>query len=330
MGQKIISLVARLAALAALTVTSVPATAQEISGRSVTLVVPFAAGGPMDAIGRILAPRMGELLGQPLILENVGGAGGMTGSARVAKAPPDGSQLVLGNFGTHAANQTFYKHPLYDAATDFAPVALIAEVPFVLVARKDLPADDLRTFIAYAKAHQAMMQYGSGGSGSATHIACLLLNAVIGIDVTHVPYRGGGLAMQDLIAGRIDYQCLDAPIAVPQVAAGTVKAIAVLSHDRLPGLPAVASAQEQGLTDFAADNWSAFFLPKGTPSAIVERFHDAALATMETPSVRERLTGFGAILVAPERRSSDYLAKFVAGEIEKWAAPIRASGASFE
>src|SRR5262245_12470915 len=191
------------------------AQSQEWPTRPITMVVPFAAGGPADTVGRILAPGLSELLGQQVIIENVGGSGGMTGSYRVAKAAPDGYQFVLGNLGTHAANQTFYKTPLYNAATDFAPVMLIAQTPLVLLARKDLPADSLRGFIAYAKANQASMQYGSDGAGSASYLACVLVNAAISINVTHVPYRGAAPAMQDLI-GRIDYQCPDTPIAIPQ------------------------------------------------------------------------------------------------------------------
>src|SRR5215831_1005420 len=193
-----------------------PALSQDWPTRPVTMVVPFAAGGPADTVGRILAPGLSELLGQQVIIENVG-------SSRVAKAAPDGYQFVLGNVGTHAANQTFYKTPLYNAATDFAPVMLIAQTPLVLLARKDLPADNLKEFIAYAKANQASMQYGSGGAGSASHLACVLLNAAIGINVTHVPYRGAAPAMQDLIAGRIDYQCPDTPIAIPQIQSKMVK-----------------------------------------------------------------------------------------------------------
>jgi len=302
--------------------------ASQDSGRPITLVVPFAAGGPMDAVGRILAPRMSELLRQPMIIENVGGAGGMNGSARVAKGTPDGSQIVLGNFGTHAANQTFFQNPLYNAATDFSPVALIAEVPFVLITRNNLPTGDLKSFIAYAKANQTKMQYGSGGAGSATHIACLLFNTVIGVNVTHVPYRGGGPALQDLMGGRIDYQCLDTPVAIPQIESGTVKAIAIFTRTRSPSLPELASAHEQGLTDFEASNWIGLFLPKDTPLDIVARFHAAAVATMDTPSIQERLKTLGAVVVTPGRRSPGYLQKFVVGEIEKWAAPIKASGVS--
>jgi tripartite-type tricarboxylate transporter receptor subunit TctC len=303
-----------------------PAAAQDWPTRPVTMVVPFAAGGPMDTVGRILAGRLGEVLGQQVVVENVGGAGGMTGAARVAKAAPDGYQFVLGNIGTHAHSQTLYKAPLYHAATNFAPVALVAELPLVLIARKDLPARNLQEFMAYARANQAKMQYGSGGAGSATHISCVLLNAAIGIDVTHVPYRGGGPALQDLVAGRIDYQCLDVSIAAPQIESATVKALAILTRGRSASLPALASAHEQGLTDFEAANWCAVFLPEGSPAPIVNKLHDAVVATMETPAVRTRMTEIGADLVAPERRSPDYLAAFVKNEIAKWAAPIRASG----
>src|SRR6516165_463743 len=181
----------------------------------------------------------------------------MTGTSRVAKAAPDGYQFVLGNVGTHAANQTFYKTPLYNAVADFTPVALIVQTPLVLLARKDLPADNLPEFIAYAKVNQSNMQYGSGGAGSASHLACVLLNAAIGITVTHVPYRGAAPAMQDLIAGRINYQCPDTPIAIAQIEHGTVKAIAVLTRERSPGLPDAPTAHEQGLVNFDAANWFA-------------------------------------------------------------------------
>ena len=177
-----------------------------------------------------------EILGQQVIIENVGGAGGMTGSARVAKAPPDGYQFVLGNVGTHAQNQTLYKNPLYNAATDFAPVGLLVDLPMVMVARKDLPANNLPEFIAYAKANQAKMQYGSAGAGSPTHLACALLNAAIGVNITHVPYRGSAPALQDLIAGRIDYQCLNAAAAIPQIEGKTAKAITMLTQERSPTL----------------------------------------------------------------------------------------------
>jgi tripartite-type tricarboxylate transporter receptor subunit TctC len=186
-----------IAAVAALVVTAAPAAAQNWPTRPVTMVVPFSAGGPGDVFGRILASRLAELLGQPVIIENVGAGGGMAGAARVAKAAPDGYQFVYGNVGTHAQSQTLYKNRLYNAATDFAPVALVTNATTVLTVRKSLPVGNLREFIAYAKANQKKMQFGSGGAASPSHLACALVNAAIGVDITHVPYRGGGQAMQD-------------------------------------------------------------------------------------------------------------------------------------
>ena len=210
--------------------------------------------------------------------------------------------------------------------TDFAPVALVADLSLVLVARKDLPAGNLPEFIAYVKANQAKLQFGSAGAGSATHLGCVLINAAIGVNVTHIPYRGGAPAMQDLVAGRVDYMCVDTPVAVPQIESGTIKAIAILTRARSPNLPTLASAHEQGLADFEASNWAAVFLPKGTPAPIIQKLHDAVVEAANTPAVQKRLKDNGVDLVAPERRSPDYLATFVASEIAKWAGPIKASG----
>jgi tripartite-type tricarboxylate transporter receptor subunit TctC len=273
----IIGLIAGVAVLVAATTSAM---AQSWPTRPLTMVVPFAAGGASDVIARIVAEGMRSPLGQPVVVENVGGAGGMTGAARVAKATPDGYQFVLGNVGTHAQNQSLYKRPQYNAATDFAPVVLVTDQSIVLVARNDLPADNLRDFIAYAKLNQARLQYGSAGTGGSNHLACVLLNAAIGINVTHVPYRSGAQAMQDLIAGRIDYQCPSAPVALPQIAGKTVKALAILSKNRSSILPALAPAHEQGLTNFDIPTWYAIFLPKGTPAEIIQRLHDAAVAAM--------------------------------------------------
>src|SRR5438445_5770319 len=198
------------------------------------MVVPFAAGGGTDVLGRIVGRRLSEVLGQQVIIENVGGAGGMVGSARVVKAAPDGYQFVLGS-RADAINQTLYNNPPYNFATDLAPVVLLADQPTLLVARKDFPADNLPEFIAYAKANQASMQMASAGAGSTGHLDCMLLNAAIGINVTHVPYRGGGPAMQDLIAGRIDYFCTLSATAKQQIEGKLVKAIAILSRDRSSG-----------------------------------------------------------------------------------------------
>jgi tripartite-type tricarboxylate transporter receptor subunit TctC len=321
---------AMMAALAILTAAGTPAAAQTWPERPITMVIPFAPGGAVDVMGRILAARLTEVLGQRVIVENVGGAGGMSGASRVAKAAPDGYELVLGSVGTHAQSQSLYKKPLYNAASDFAPVALVAELPLIVVARKDLPANNLQEFIAFTRANQARMQFGSAGVGSADHLTCLLLDTAIGVNVTHVPYRGGQPAMQDLIAGRIDYVCNIITTALPEIQAGLVKAITVTTKQRSPLLPDLPTAQEQGLAGFDAYTWDALFLPKATPDAIVGKLNAATIATLNTPIVQQRLNEIGASIVAPERRTSEYLGKFVASEIEKWAGPIKASGVAID
>jgi tripartite-type tricarboxylate transporter receptor subunit TctC len=314
-----------IVALAAFAAAASDGKAETWPTRPITMVVPFAPGGGSDIIGRILAPNLSKALGQQVVIENVGGAGGMTGTARVAKAAPDGYHVVLGNIGTHAHSQSLHKKPLYDAVADFTPVALLAEQPTMLIVRKDFPAGNLQEFIAYARANQHNLQFGSAGLGSATHLACALFNAQIKINVTHVPYRSGPTATQDVIAGRIDYQCPQSAPVLPQIEAGLVKPIAIFATTRSPALPNLASAHEQGLTGFEAVNWNAMFLPKGTPAAIVSKLHRATLTAMDAPGVRQRLQDAGVDLVAPDRRSPEYLAKFVAGEIEKWAGPIKAA-----
>jgi tripartite-type tricarboxylate transporter receptor subunit TctC len=311
----------------ALLALAAPARAQDWPTRPLTMIVPFAAGGPVDVLGRIVAQHLSEVAGRQVVVENVTGAGGMTGALRVAQGEADGHLLVLGSIGTHALNQTLYKKPLYNAATDFAPVALIADVPLVLIARKDFPADDLAAFVSYAKANHAKMQYGSGGTGTSAHIGCVLLNQAMGVDVTHIPYRGGGPAMADMMAGRIDYLCNIASTAVPAIENKSVKAIATMSRERAAVLPDLATAHEQGLRDFDAYTWNAIFLPKATPPAIVNKLNAALVQVMNRPAFQERLQKLGLVVAAPERRSPDYLRQFVEAEIEKWAAPITASGA---
>jgi len=306
------------------------AAAQDYPNHPLTMVIPFAAGGPTDVLGRVVGQRMGEILGQQVVIENVGGAGGMTGSARVANAAPDGYSFVLGTVGTHAQGQTLYKKPLYSATTDFTPVALLAEVPITLATRKDLPVKNFKEFVAYAKANQKNMKYGSAGAGSATHLACVLLNYVIGVDITHVPYRGSGPALQDLAAGQIDYTCEIITTAKPQVDGGTVKGLAIFDKKRSPALPDVPTALEQGTPNLEAYTWNAFFLPKGAPDAIVKKLNEAAVQAIKTPAVRDRLQGLGAQIVSDDRTTPSYLAQFVKSEIEKWATPIKASGVSID
>lgn len=313
-----------LTALVAGAIAVMPAQAEEFPSHPMTMVIPFAAGGPTDFIGRVIAARMGEILGQNVVVENVTGAGGMTGSGRVANAPPDGYEFVLGTVGTHAQSQTLYQHPLYNAETDFTPVALIANVPLVLEARKNLPVNDFREFIAYAKAHQAQMQFGS--AGAAGHLGCVLVNYVLGLNVTHVPYRGTAPALQDLEAGRIDYLCDIMTTAKGPIDSGAVKGLAVLDSKRSAALPNVPSSAEQGEPRIVAYTWNAIFLPKGAPEAVVKKLNAAAVAAMHTPSVRDRLTPLGAEIVPDDEATPQYLADLVKTEIAKWAVPIKAAG----
>ena len=303
--------VAAMLGLGGLSAAASTASAQTYPSRPITMIIPFAAGGPTDVLGRMVGQRMGEVLGQQIIIENVGGAGGMTGGLRVAQAPADGYTIELGTVGTHAQNQTLYKRPLYNASADFTPVALIAEVPTVLIVRKDLPVNNLKEFIEYAKKNQDKMSYGSAGAGSATHLACIVLDA----------------AMGDLQAGRIDYICDVVTTAKAQIDGGTVKAIALMNNVRSPALPNVPTALEQGVPGVEAYTWNAIFLPKNAPEAIVKKINDATLAAMKSPLVKERLEGLGAQIVAENRATPEYLRGFVKSEIEKWAGPIKASGA---
>jgi tripartite-type tricarboxylate transporter receptor subunit TctC len=281
-------------------------------------------------LGRILGARLSQLLNQQVVIENAGGAGGLTGAARVAKAPPDGYQFLLGHPGTQATSQSISKRPLYDAVADFASVALLVDQAVVLIVRRDLPVNTLQEFIAYARTNHAKMQYGSPGAGSMVHLACAMFNVRIGLDIMHVPYRGGGPAMQDLIAGRIDYQCVIASLAIPQIASGDVKAIAILARDTSPILPGLASAHEQGLAEFEVNSWSGLFVPKRTPPEIVQRLSKASSAAIETPAVQAQLAKIGARVVPLEHRSPIYLDKLVVSEIERWGAVVKTIGLSID
>jgi tripartite-type tricarboxylate transporter receptor subunit TctC len=303
-----------------------PAQTQEWPARPVTMIVPYAAGGPVDTVGRILAARLGQVLGQQVIVENVGGAGGMTGSSRVAKAAPDGYTFLMAGTSVMAMNQTLYKKPLYDAANDFTPVTLVTDSARVLITRNDLPANTLAEFFAYAKANAGKLQYGSAGAGSGSHVCAILLDAAMGTKITHVPYRGSAPALQDMMGGRIDFMCEQISTALPQIEGKTVKAIVTLGLDRAPGLEDLPTAKEQGIDGLDCGAWGAFVFPRGTSDAIVQRMARAANETVETASVRERLKAVGVTIPAQERRTVDYFAKFIPSEIERWVAPIKASG----
>jgi tripartite-type tricarboxylate transporter receptor subunit TctC len=252
----------------------------------------------------------------------------MAGGQRVAKAQPDGYTFLIGNTGTHAYNQSLYKKPLYNAVADFQPVGLMTESPRALVARKDLPVKNLQELIAWLKANVKTAQFGSAGVGSGTHLPCVLFNLAIGADVTHIPFRGEGPVMQEVIAGRIDYMCATIQSGALQIKDGNVKGIAAMAPKRVPIVPDLPTTGEQGLPGVEASVWNAFFLPKGTPDAIVRKLNKATSDTLDDPAIRKRLEELGLEIVPPEQRSPEYLAKLLPAEIERWAKPVHAAGIS--
>jgi tripartite-type tricarboxylate transporter receptor subunit TctC len=313
---------------AALTI-STAASAQTLKSGTLSLVVPFASGGPSDVAGRILAQGMAETLGQAVVVENPVGAGGTVGSLRVSRSTPDGSQFVLGNNGTHSWSQSLYKTPPYDTTKDFTPLGLAVESPRVIIVPKTLPANTLPEFIAYLKANQDKIQFASAGAGSASHVSCILLNAMLGVNITHVPYRGLGPAMQDLIAGRVQYICDSVSTSKPQIEGNQVKAVATTGLKRSPALPDIPTAKEQGL-NFDVLTWQGLFLAKDTPAPIVTQLSQAMSKALDLPSVRGRFEALGEEVPAADRRSPAYFKQFVAGEIARWSGPIKASGVTVE
>src|ERR1051325_4637508 len=300
-----------------------PAAAQDWPAHELTLVVPFDAGGDDHILARMLGPRLSQFRGQPVNVENGPGGGGMVGAARVAKAAPDGYELLLGTSATHALSQTLHKKPPYNAITDFTPVALLAEQPFVVVARKNLPVSRVDELVAYAKANPRTVQFASAGEGSSTHLVCTMFNAAAGIQANHVAYAGGVPAMRDVGAERLDYYCPALSLAIAPISRQDVKAIAILARNRAQVLPELASAHEQGLADFSVWTWFAVFLPRGVPDPAAAKMHDAADAAIGQPVVQARLKQIGADVVAPDRRSQAYLQKFVEAEIAKWASDLK-------
>jgi tripartite-type tricarboxylate transporter receptor subunit TctC len=280
-----------------------PAAAQDYPTRSMTMVIPFAAGGPTDVLGRVVAARMSEILGQQIVIENATGAGGMTGANRVKIAPPDGYMMVLGTVGTHAQVQNLSKTPLYDGG------------------------NDIKEFVEYTRKNQDKMSFASSGVGAAVHLGTVLLNSAIDVKVTHVPYRGSAPAMQDLQGGRVDYMTEIVSTAFPQIQGNAVKAIAALAPQRIKNLPDLPTAREGGV-NVDAYTWNAIFLPKGTPEPIVKKLHDAAVEAMKTPALREKLEPLGVTVVAEDRMSVAYLDQFVKDEIVKWGKAIADSGAA--
>jgi tripartite-type tricarboxylate transporter receptor subunit TctC len=303
------------------------AAAQPYPSRPITMVVPFAAGGPTDVLARILAQSMSQTLGQQIVIENVTGAGGSIAAARVAKAPPDGYTMILGNLGTHAASVALYKNLPYDPRVDFEPVMLVASTPMVLLVRKSMPADTLKSLIAYAIENPRKVSFGSAGTGSVSHLTYLLFTHLTKTEIQHVPYRGSSQVSNDLLAGQIDMTFEQAVSASQYILSGAVTALAVTARNRAAVIPEVPSTTEAGLPDLKTIAWSALFVPKATPKPIVERVNAAVDKTMREEAAAKRMADLGADLPPPGQRTPQALGTLVRSEIDKWVPLIKASGA---
>ena len=300
------------------------ADAQEYPTRSITVVVPFPAGGPSDVVARIVAEQMGKVLGQTLVIENVGGAGGTIGSARVASAAPDGYTLLAGSMGSHVSAPVLTPNVKYDSSRDFEPIGFTAHAPAVIVARKDFPADDLRAFVANLKQNGEAVKQAHGGIGASSHMACLLFAAATGTKPTLIAYRGTGPAMNDLIGGHVDFFCEQAVSVSGQISSGAIKAYAVSSSQRLASLPDVPTAKELGV-DYQMSIWAGIFAPKGVSREIVEKLAGALDKALDDPSVQKRLADLGGAVPAKDERTPAKFDAFVKAEIARWSPILKAS-----
>jgi tripartite-type tricarboxylate transporter receptor subunit TctC len=314
-----------------LVLASAPAHAEQpFPSRQITIVVPFAAGGPSDAMARLVAQGIGEKVGGRVIVENVAGAGGTIGSARVSRADPDGHTLVFGNIGTHAANAGLYKSLPYDPETDFEPVALLASVPFVVAAKRALALENFSAFRALAATKHGALTYGSAGVGSASHLACLLLDAAMGAKAQHIPYRGVAPAMNDLVAGQIDFMCDQTVTMIPQIKGATVKPLAVMSRSRIAQLPELPTVIEGDLAGAEVEAWNALFAPKGTSRGIVDQLFGLIWNAVTRPAIRARFEDLGAVIPPKDAAGPQALRAHVAAETRRWVPIIRNAGISLE
>lgn len=294
--------------------------------KPITVIVPFAAGGPTDSLARVLTARMGEALGQTMIVENVGGAGGTIGVNKAAKATPDGYTILFAHMGTLAVNIALYKTLPYDSQKDFEPVGLGGTNPMVLVAKKDLPVKDFKEFEAYVKANQKKAQYGMAGIGAASHLGGLMLNSMMKVEVLEIPYKGTAPALNDLMSGQFDYMVDQAVNVLPQIKAGTIKALGVSTLKRLPQLPDVPTIDESGLKGYEVTIWNGFFVPKGTPKTVSERLNKALVAALGDEKVRARLIEQAVDLPEPKDATPEALAAQLKASIDKWVPAIKAAG----
>ena len=311
-------------ALAALAGTGATAArAEDYPTRSITMIVPFAAGGPTDVVARIVTAHMAQTLGQSIIIENVVGGGGTTAAIRAARASNDGYTLITGHMGTHAAAVPLYPNLAYDPEKDFAPVALLAGTPIVILARKDFPPGNLREFMAYVKEHADIVKPAHAGIGSVSQVACQLLDSILDINPASVAFNGTAPAMNALIAGRVDYMCDQIANVVPQIGLGTIKAYAVATPERNAALPPIPTTTEAGLPAFQVQAWNAIFAPKGTPAPVIARLNAAAVKALDDEAVRKRLLELGSVIPPPAERTPEALAALVNSEIRRWTPVLK-------
>jgi tripartite-type tricarboxylate transporter receptor subunit TctC len=322
---KAVKKIATACVIGAFAMLAVPAfaPAQDYPNRAITVVVPFPAGGPSDVVARIVAEHMSRTLGQQMVIENVGGAGGTIGSGRVASAAPDGYTLLAGSMGSHVAAPVLTPNIKYSPG-DFAPVGPTAHSPAVIVAKKDFPAKDLKEFVAYLKQHGSAVKQAHGGIGASSHMACLLFNTAIGVKPTLVAYRGTGPAMNDLIGGHVDTFCEQSVSVSKQVAGGAIKGYAVSASERLAALPDVPTAKEAGV-DYQMSIWAGIFAPKGTPAAVAAKLAGALDKALDDEGVRKRIGDLGGSIPGKAERTPAAFDAYVKAEVARWAPILKAS-----
>jgi tripartite-type tricarboxylate transporter receptor subunit TctC len=314
------------AGIFALAVQALPVQAQNYPSRPINMIVPFAAGGPTDIVARIVADHMSKTLGQQIVIENVVGAGGTTGATRAMRANADGYNIIMGHMGTHAAAVALYPKLAYHPLKNFEPVGLAAGTPVLIVARKDFPAKDLKEFASYVKGNVAKLNPAHAGVGSVSFTSCLLLNSVLDIKPTAIPFQGTGPALNALLGGQVDYMCDQIVNLVPQIKAGNIKAYGIGTPERNPALPDVPTTKEAGLPGFQVSAWNAIFAPKGTPKEALDKLSDALSKALDDEGVRKRLLDLGSDIPGPDRRGQAALNKLVDSEINRWTPVIKASG----
>jgi tripartite-type tricarboxylate transporter receptor subunit TctC len=310
-------------ALAATAMMAGAAQAQTYPSRPVTMIVPFAAGGPTDIVARIVGEHMSKTLGQQIVVENVAGAGGTTGITRAAQSKNDGYTIMMGHMGTHGAAPALYANLKYDPTKDFEPVGMAAGTPILIVGKKDFPAKDLKEMMAYLKANPDKVNQAHAGIGAVSHMTCILFNSQLGIKPTAVPYSGTGPALNDLVSGQVDYMCDQIVNLVQQIKAGSIKAYAIATPVRSPALPDVPTTKEAGMPQYEVTAWNAIFAPKDTPKEVVSALTDALNKALDDEATKGRLLELGGVLPTKDERGGKWLGEFVTKEVARWTPVLK-------